>query len=184
MTFLENFYFLLHQVLSSWWCVHLHVIPLCITLFIGLFSTWVVAKDISKLPKHQIEVFINEPPLVRTNSHLYKAYKIALNPASWLAEEDVAVEMAEDRLGKRKRSTFHSPTYSYRTLTFPIGVLGVRPYSNRNGWTCFTVLGIRSDSYRNGSDPSQVPSLSKFRSNSECFPTWLWVAQSRTPFSN
>jgi hypothetical protein len=74
---------------------------------IGLFSAWVVPKDISKLLKHQIEVFINEAPVA--NSHLHKAYRIALDPASWLKEEDVAVEMAEDkrttRSAKRKRTT-------------------------------------------------------------------------------
>ena len=83
-------------------------IPLCIALFIGLFSAWAVAKDVSKLLKHQIEEFINEPS--KKNGDLEKAYRIALNPVSWLAlaEEDVGVEMAEDeratRSGKRKRT--------------------------------------------------------------------------------
>ena len=38
----------------------------------------------------------------------------------------------------QSRSTFHSPTYPYRSPSFPIGLLGVWPYSDRNGWTCFT----------------------------------------------
>jgi hypothetical protein len=39
----------------------------------------------------------------------------------------------QDQKSIPRPTTFHSPTYSYQTPTFPIGVLGVRPYSDRNG---------------------------------------------------
>jgi hypothetical protein len=48
-------------------------------------SAWTVTKDISKLQKHEIEAFINEPS--KKNGDLHKGYKIALDPDAWLAEQ-------------------------------------------------------------------------------------------------
>jgi hypothetical protein len=84
-------------------------IPLCIALFIGLFSAWAVAKDIYKLLKHEIEEFIKMPS--KKPGDLHEGYRIAfdwLEEKDWLAKKDVGVEMAEDeratRSGKRKRT--------------------------------------------------------------------------------
>jgi hypothetical protein len=47
--------------------------------------------------------------------------------------QEVIMEVEKLFSGFQVLSTFHSPTYSYRTPSFPIGLLGVRPNSDRNG---------------------------------------------------
>lgn len=46
-------------------------------------SSWVLAKDLSKLKTHEIEAYINEPH--KKNGDLLSGYKIALDPATWEA---------------------------------------------------------------------------------------------------
>ena len=47
-------------------------------------------KDISKLQKHEIEAYINEP--FRKNGDLLKGYKIALDPTSWEEEVQAGID--------------------------------------------------------------------------------------------
>ena len=58
------------------------------------YSSWSVAKDMSKLQKHEIEAFVNEPS--KKNGDLLLGYNVALDPEPWLAKKDAqAQEEAE-----------------------------------------------------------------------------------------
>ena len=53
-----------------------------------------MAKDISKLQKHEIEAYVNEPS--KKSGDLREGYQIALDPEKWLAEkESQAQEFAD-----------------------------------------------------------------------------------------
>jgi hypothetical protein len=58
------------------------------------FSAWTVAKDISKLQKHEIEAFISEPS--KKSGDLFKGYKIALDPEEWLVEQEAHAQAIAD----------------------------------------------------------------------------------------
>jgi hypothetical protein len=57
----------------------------------GRSSAWLIAKDISKLQKHEIEAFINEPH--KKSGELMSGYRIALDPTKW--EEELEARQAE-----------------------------------------------------------------------------------------
>jgi hypothetical protein len=57
----------------------------------------------------------------------------------------------------------------YTPPPIPIGLRSDSEFSE----LFFSVVGIRSDSYRNGSDPPQVSCRSKFRPLSDLFRTWV-----------
>jgi hypothetical protein len=54
-----------------------------------LSSSWVVAKDISKLQTHETEAYINDP--VKRSGDLPTGYKIAPEPATWEAVREAAI---------------------------------------------------------------------------------------------
>lgn len=66
-------------------------LALCILLS---FSAWVPPKDLSKLKKHEIEAYINEPH--KKNGELLAGYRIALDPSSWEREMEKKREAAEE----------------------------------------------------------------------------------------
>lgn len=57
-------------------------------------SAWTVAKDLSKLQKHEIEAFIGEPS--KKSGDLHKGYQIALDPEEWIAEKDSEAQEAAE----------------------------------------------------------------------------------------
>src|ERR1700730_870872 len=65
------------------------------TWLIGVLSAWTVAKDISKLQKHEIEAFISEPS--KKSGDLHKGYKIALDPEEWLLQQEAIAQDIADR---------------------------------------------------------------------------------------
>ncbi|KIJ50409.1 hypothetical protein M422DRAFT_27395 [Sphaerobolus stellatus SS14] len=56
----------------------------CVRFFPAGDHSWVVAKDLSLLQKHEIEAYINEPH--KKSGDLLQGYKIALNPSEWEAK--------------------------------------------------------------------------------------------------
>jgi len=66
----------------------------CVRFFPAGDYAWTVAKDISKLQKHEIEAYVNEPS--KKSGDLREGYQIALDPEKWLAEKEAqAQEVAE-----------------------------------------------------------------------------------------
>ncbi len=61
-----------------------------------LHSAWQVAKDMSKLLKHEIEAYIREPS--KKSGELMDAYKTALDPTEWEARlEQLQQELEEEK---------------------------------------------------------------------------------------
>lgn len=58
------------------------------------YSAWTVAKDLSKLQKHEIEAFVNEPS--KKNGELLQGYNVALDPEPWLAKKDAQAQEEAD----------------------------------------------------------------------------------------
>ena len=58
------------------------------------YSAWVPPKDLSKLKKHEIEAYINEPH--KKSGDLLTGYRIALNPEDWEKEMEKRREEAEE----------------------------------------------------------------------------------------
>lgn len=59
-----------------------------------LCSAWTVAKDISKLQRHEIEAYVNEPS--KKSGDLREGYQIALDPEKWLAEKEAQAQEHAD----------------------------------------------------------------------------------------
>ncbi|KAJ8078334.1 hypothetical protein AAF712_002826 [Marasmius tenuissimus] len=55
---------------------------------------WLTPKDISKLQKHEIEAYINEPH--KTNKELLAGYRAALNPTEWEESRNNDLADADD----------------------------------------------------------------------------------------
>ena len=58
------------------------------------FSAWLVPKDISKLQKHEIQAYIDEP--FKRSGDLLTGYRIALDPTKWEEEWDAASALAAE----------------------------------------------------------------------------------------
>ncbi|KAJ3491935.1 hypothetical protein NLI96_g351 [Meripilus lineatus] len=59
------------------------------------YSAWLVPKDISKLQKHEIQAYIEEP--FKRSGDLLAGYRIALDPTKWEEEREAAsAEAAEE----------------------------------------------------------------------------------------
>ncbi|EIN11168.1 hypothetical protein PUNSTDRAFT_118694 [Punctularia strigosozonata HHB-11173 SS5] len=70
----------------------------CVRFFPAGDYAWTIAKDLSKLQKHEIEAYINEP--FRKNADLLQGYKIALNPEKWEQEREAALEAEAEALAE------------------------------------------------------------------------------------
>lgn len=58
------------------------------------YSSWTVAKDLSRLHAHEIDSFLGEPH--KKSGDLYKGYEIAKDPEVWLLKQEaIAQDMAE-----------------------------------------------------------------------------------------
>jgi hypothetical protein len=68
---------------------------------LAINSAWLLPKDISKLQRHEIESYINEPP--KKSGDLLNGYRIALEPTKWEEERrnmiDAAGEQDEEEDG-------------------------------------------------------------------------------------
>jgi len=63
-----------------------------------VFSSWVPPKEISKLPRHEVQAFLSKPSQEnRDDGGLHKGYEIALNPAAWLIKMGVVDATAEEQ---------------------------------------------------------------------------------------
>ncbi|TFK44037.1 hypothetical protein BDQ12DRAFT_672276 [Crucibulum laeve] len=58
----------------------------CVRFFPTGDYAWLVSKDISKLQRHEVESYINEP--FKKSADLLAGYRIALDPKSWEEERD------------------------------------------------------------------------------------------------
>ncbi|KDQ55619.1 hypothetical protein JAAARDRAFT_133417 [Jaapia argillacea MUCL 33604] len=56
----------------------------CVRFFPAGDYAWVTPKDMSKLQRHEIEAYVNEP--FRKSGELLSGYKVALDPDQWEAE--------------------------------------------------------------------------------------------------
>ncbi|EJD02697.1 Tudor/PWWP/MBT [Fomitiporia mediterranea MF3/22] len=68
----------------------------CVRFFPAGDHAWVPPKDLSKLQKHEIEAYINDPPNKKKGGDLLSGYQIALNPEPWEREMEAKREAAEE----------------------------------------------------------------------------------------
>ncbi|KIK05161.1 hypothetical protein K443DRAFT_675316 [Laccaria amethystina LaAM-08-1] len=66
----------------------------CVRFFPMGDHAWLVEKDMSKLQRHEIESYISEPH--KKSSELLNGYRIALDPATWLAEKEAMIQDTVD----------------------------------------------------------------------------------------
>ncbi|PAV18484.1 Tudor PWWP MBT [Pyrrhoderma noxium] len=66
----------------------------CIRFFPAGDHAWLNTKDLSKLKKHEIEAYINEPH--KKNGDLLSGYRVALDPSKWEEEMAKRQEAAEE----------------------------------------------------------------------------------------
>ncbi|KAL5507466.1 hypothetical protein ACEPAH_6922 [Sanghuangporus vaninii] len=66
----------------------------CVRFFPAGDHAWVPPKDLSKLKKHEIEAYINEPH--KKSGDLLSGYRIALDPSTWEREMESKREAAEE----------------------------------------------------------------------------------------
>ncbi|EDR00389.1 uncharacterized protein LACBIDRAFT_314407 [Laccaria bicolor S238N-H82] len=66
----------------------------CVRFFPLGDHAWLVEKDISKLQRHEIELYISEPH--KMSSELLNGYRIALDPATWLVEKEAMIQDTVD----------------------------------------------------------------------------------------